>query len=72
MRNVFYVKDMDRNLISYGQVTEKHKIVSVGNNAKIFENDNLIAIAKKENELYKMRSIIYNREANLNVTRNSE
>lgn len=33
--NVFYVKEMKQNLISYSKVTEKNKIVSYGNNSKI-------------------------------------
>ena len=44
--NVFYVKEIDRNLINYGKVTNKNKIVSIENTAKIYNsNGNLIALA---------------------------
>lgn len=66
--NVFYVKEMKQNLISYSQVTERNKIVSAGNNSKIYDNLNrLIAIAWKEGKLYKMTSFIYD-ESEANVT----
>lgn len=66
--NVFYVKEMKQNLISYSQVTERNKIVSTGNNSKIYDNLNrLIAIAWKEGKLYKMTSFIYD-ESEVNVT----
>lgn len=65
MKNVFYVKDMDRNLISYGKVTKVNKIVSVGNMSKIFDpNGNLIALAIKYNDIYHMTSKIIKSESN--------
>lgn len=71
--NVFYVEAMDRNLISYARITDKHKIISVMNNAKVFDKDNnLIAIAWKVDRLYKMTSLIYSKEINVNVVSNSK
>ena len=29
MNDVFYVKDMDKNLISFAKVTDKYKVVSI-------------------------------------------
>jgi len=55
MSNVFYVKVMDKNLISYARVTDGNKIFSEGDTSKIFnKRNNLIAIAHKEFGLYKM------------------
>lgn len=71
--NVFYVKDMDKNLISFAKVTDKNKIISIDQTAEIYDkNDNLIGIAFKENGLYKMSSFInekknYNTETDNNV-----
>jgi len=49
MSNVFYVKEMDKNLISYARVTDGNKIFSEGDTSKIFnKRNNLIAIAHKE------------------------
>ncbi|KMQ84192.1 rna-dependent dna polymerase [Lasius niger] len=59
--NVFYVKEMKQNLISYSKVTEKNKIVSYGNNSKIYNQyKELIAIGKKEGNLYHMSSFVFN------------
>jgi len=52
--NVFYVREMDRNLLSYAKVTDKNKIVSKDNTSKIYnEYNKLIAIAFKENDYIK-------------------
>lgn len=46
--NVFYVKDMKQNLVSYSKVTVKNKVISYGNTSKVYnQNRELIAIAKK-------------------------
>jgi len=59
INNVFFVKNMDTNLISFGKVTEKNKIISIGNMSKIYNKiGNMIGIAWKENGLYKMESFI--------------
>jgi len=61
--DVFYVREMDRNLLSYAKVTDKNKIVSKDNTSKIYnEYNKLIAIVFKENGLYKIRSYIGNKE----------
>jgi len=56
---MFYVREMDKNLLSYAKVTDKNKIVSKDNTSKIYnEYNKLIAIAFKENGLYKIRGYI--------------
>ena len=68
MKNVFYIKDLDRNLISFSRVTEKHDIVAKGNSAKVFSKvRGLITIAWKEDGLYKVTSVIDKRELNINL-----
>ena len=54
IENVFYVKDMDRNLISFARVTDKNKIVSIENSSKIYSENKLVGIAWKSNRIYKM------------------
>lgn len=72
MQNVYYVENMERNLISYARITDKHKIVSIGNNSKVFDRyNNLIAIAWKEGRVYKMTSVIDHKEVDVNVVSNS-
>ena len=45
---------MDRNLMSFGKVAEKMKIISIGNTSKMYNWENeLIAVANKVNNLYK-------------------
>ena len=59
MKDVFYVKDVDKNLISFAKVTDKYKVVSIGDSSKIYNDDNkLIAIAWKNNRVHKMTSSI--------------
>lgn len=71
MSNVYYVKDMDRNLISYAKITENNnKIVSKGNSSKIYNSNNrLIAIAWKEDKLYKMSSEVDNSPTSVNMSK---
>lgn len=66
MENVFFVKDMDRNLLSYGKVTKVNRIVSVGNTSKVFDSyGNLVALAVKHNNISHMSSEIIQSEINL-------
>ena len=66
--NVIYVKNIDRNLISLSKVTDKNKILCIENTAEIYNNnDKLIAVAHKNNGLYKMSSFVEN-EKNCNVS----
>jgi len=59
---------MDRNLLDYAKVTDKNKIVSKDNKSKIYNNYNkLIAIAFKENGLYKIRGYVVNNESNVTI-----
>lgn len=70
MYNVFYVKDMKQNLISFSKVTNKNKVISVGNYAKIYNKyKNLVAIAKKEQNLYHMTSYVMDKR-NLDISAN--
>lgn len=71
--NVFYVKEMDRNLISYAKVTNKNKIISVGDTSKIFNEHNvLIGIAIKEKGIYKITSFINDKESNVTLVNNEK
>ena len=36
LKNVFYVKNMDKNLVSFAKVTDNYKVVSIGVNSKIY------------------------------------
>ena len=64
MSDVFYVKEMDNNLVSYARVTNKNKIVSAGNTSKIYNKyRKLIAIAFKDHGLYKISSYIERQES---------
>ena len=61
---------MNKNLISFARLTDNQnlKAVLIGKNAKIYENNNLVAIAWKENRIYKMISYLENNsEINLTV-----
>jgi len=64
---------MNRNLLSYAKVTNKNKIVSKDNTSKIYNKHNkLIAIAFKENGLYKIRSYIVNKESNVTINQQQQ
>ena len=67
LKKVFYVKEMDKNLICFAKVMDNHKVVSIGDNSKIYNNDNkIIAIAWKSNRIYKITSYLEkNVESNL-------
>lgn len=57
MKNVFYVKDMKSNLISYSKITENNTIVSKGKITKIIDNyGKVTAVAVKNNGLYIIKS----------------
>ena len=50
---------MNLNLVIYGKLTDKNTIISKGNLIKINdENNKVIAVAVKENRIYKMQSIL--------------
>lgn len=76
MSNVYYAKEMNANLVSYGKLTQKNTIVSKGNQTKIIdENNRLIAVAFKENNVFKLKSSMnynenyaYSVECNNNMT----
>ena len=40
MENVYFVDKMDKNLISYGEVTLSNKIISDGDTSKIYKKNN--------------------------------
>ena len=55
-------------LLSFGKLTDNNTIISKGNIAKIIDKNNeLIAVAYKENRIYKIQSILKQRENNLNT-----
>ena len=57
--NVFYVSEMDKNLLSYAKITDNYKIVSVRDKSLIYNKfGKVIGIAYKENGLYKIESYI--------------
>ena len=64
MSNVFYVEEMDNNLVSYARVTNKNKILSAGNTSKIYNKYRmLIGIAFNDHGLYKITSYIGRQES---------
>jgi len=60
IKNVYFAKNMNMNLISLGKLTDNNNvIISEGKVAKIIDsNDKLIAVAHKENSIYKLKSIL--------------
>jgi len=51
--NVFYVREMDRNLLSYAKVTDKNNIVSKDNTSRIYnEYNKLIASIQRKQIIY--------------------
>lgn len=65
MENVFYVKDMKANLISYSKITDNNKIISEGKISKVInDKGNVSAVAVKRNGLYYMKS-----KLELNISR---
>lgn len=61
--NAYYVAAMNKNLISYAKITNKNKVVSNGEISKTYNSHNeLIAITKKEGNLYKMSSTVYHND----------
>lgn len=60
--NVYFVKDMLQNLMSYSKITTNNKIVSSGNITKMYNPYNqLIATAYKQDNLFVMTGSIDNR-----------
>ena len=63
LKNVFFVKEMDRNLMSFGKIGSKAKIVSMRNTSKIYNRDNnVIAVTNKENNLYKINTVFESKQ----------
>lgn len=68
IKNVFYVKGMKSNLLSFSKITENNKIESIGNFCNIYnKSNNLVAVAQKENNLYVMKSSIKMKEIEINT-----
>lgn len=62
LRNVFLVKDMKKNLLSYSRIMTNNRIESFGNITSIFNyNNELIATAINRNNLLFMTSYINNK-----------
>lgn len=67
--NVFYVKEIDKNLISYAKVTDNYRIVSVGNTSEIYNRNNkLIRVAYKEHGLYRINGYVEEQNACVNTS----
>ncbi|CAG4974137.1 unnamed protein product [Colias eurytheme] len=70
IKNVFYVKEMKANLLSYSKITDKNSISSKGRLSKIYNNyGKVIAIAFKEERLYKMKSYMYEEISEANMSK---
>jgi len=55
----------------FAKVTDKNKIISIENTSKIYnEYNKLIAVAFKENGLYKLQSYVANKESNVTIKSN--
>lgn len=69
LKNVFFVKEMKANLLSYSKITQQHRIISQGNYSKIYDlNGILLAIAFKKDRLYSMKSFTLQHTINSNWT----
>ena len=69
--NVFYVKEMNANLLSFAKLTDNHTIVSKGKYSKIIDNsDRVIAVAYKENRVLKIKSKLKYAEINKAASEN--
>ena len=63
LKDVFCVKEMDRNLMSFGKVAGKAKIISVGSTSTIHSRENkLIGVASKLNNLHKINTVYDNKQ----------
>jgi len=72
LTNVFYVKEMKANLLSYSKITDKHSIVSKGKLSKIYNPyGRLIAVAIKDERLYKMKSYVNEEKLQANMSRSN-
>lgn len=72
MKNVYFVKEMDKNLISYSKITDLNKIVSKGNISKVYNRNNrLIAVAWKKDNLYRMSSEVEYNRSKVNMSKMS-
>uniref|UniRef100_A0A2A4K3T3 Endonuclease n=1 Tax=Heliothis virescens TaxID=7102 RepID=A0A2A4K3T3_HELVI len=71
VRNVFYVKEMKANLLSYARITDKNNtVVSKGHWAKIYDsNGKVMAIAQKEESLYRLISYVEKSEIQANTSK---
>ena len=60
LKNVYFVKGINKNLLSVAKITRNNTIVYKNDNAKIYnKNKELVAGANKINDLYVMKSFIY-------------
>lgn len=59
LKNIFYVKEIKANLLSYSKITEKNSIVSKGRLPKIYNPfGKVIAVAIEDERLYKMKCYV--------------
>lgn len=72
LTNVFYVQEMKANLLSYSKITDKNSIMSRGRLSKIYNSfGKLIAVAIKDERLYKMRSYVNEATLEANLSKRS-
>ncbi|CAH2088679.1 unnamed protein product [Euphydryas editha] len=70
LTNVFYVPQMKANLLSYSKITDNHSIVSRGRLSKIYNrNGYIVAVAIKDESLYKMKSYMISGSPQVNVSK---
>ena len=63
LKDEFFVAEMDRNLISFGKVVGKAKIISVGSTSEIYSRGNkLVGVANKVNNLYKINTVFNSKQ----------
>ena len=65
LKKVYFVEGIKKNLLSFSKITENNTIVAREQNAKIYNKyRKLTAVAIKINELYTMKSFLYNNKKN--------
>lgn len=66
INNVYFVKDINKNLLSLSKITNNCTLVAKYDEAKIYnEKRELLAVAKKTNDLYLMKSYVKNKNTEI-------
>ena len=70
LTNVFYVKEIKANLLSYSKITDNNEIVSRRRLLRIYNNyKKVIAVAIKDERLYRMKSYVYKEKLQANLSK---